>query len=240
MRQIAFVLALLCGQLAFAQQTPPADPAAPPPAESTATSPADPAATPPADPAATPPADPATPPAPATPAAPAKPAGPPRVRFDTSLGSFVVQLDEERAPLTVEAFLRNVREGFYDGTVFHRVINNFVAQGGGYDVNYQVKMSRHGKVFNESGNGLTNRRGTIGMARTEAPHSATTQFFLNLADNPDLNPLPTRWGYAVFGEVVEGMDVVDRMGHVPTGKVASFDQDAPLRPLVIERARILE
>jgi cyclophilin family peptidyl-prolyl cis-trans isomerase len=215
MRQIAFVLFLLCGQLVFAQQTPPANPDTTPPAS-------------------------ATPPVEAQPAAPPAPAGPPRVRFDTSLGSFVVKLDKDRAPLTVESFLRYVREGYYDGTVFHRVINNFVAQGGGYDANYQVKVPAHGKVPNESGNGLTNRRGTLGMARSESPHSATTQFFLNLADNPDLNPLPTRWGYAVFGEVIEGMDVVDRMGHVATGKVASFDQDAPLKPIVIERARILE
>jgi cyclophilin family peptidyl-prolyl cis-trans isomerase len=213
MRPIAFVLFLFFGQFAFAQQTPPADPGTSPPS--------------------------ATPPAEATPAPPPAPAGPPRVRFDTSLGSFVVKLDKDRAPLTVEAFLRYVREGFYDGTVFHRVINNFVAQGGGYDANYQVKMP-HSKLVNESGNGLTNRRGTIGMARSEGPHSATSQFYLNLADNPDLNPLPTRWGYTVFGEVIEGMEVVDRMGHVATGKIASFEQDAPLKPIVIEKARVLE
>lgn len=221
MRQIAFVLLLLCGPLVFAQQTPPTESGAPPAA-----------AAPPAE-------SPADPPAEAAPATPPAPTGPPRVRFDTSLGSFVVKLDRDRAPLTVEAFLRYVREGFYDGTVFHRVINNFVAQGGGYDANYQIKMP-HGKLVNESGNGLTNRRGTIGMARAEGPHSATSQFYLNLADNPDLNPLPTRWGFAVFGEVVEGMEVVDRMGHVATGKVASFEQDAPLKPIVIERARLLD
>jgi len=217
MRQIAFVLFLLCTPLVLAQQTPPAEPGTPP--------------------AATPPT--AAPPAEATPAPPPAPTGPPRVRIDTSLGSFVVKLDQDRAPLTVDTFLRYVREGFYDGTVFHRVINNFVAQGGGYDAKYQIKMP-HGKLVNESGNGLTNRRGTIGMARAEGPHSATSQFYLNLADNPDLNPLPTRWGFAVFGEVIEGMDVVDRMGHVATGKTASFEQDAPVKPIVIERARILE
>jgi cyclophilin family peptidyl-prolyl cis-trans isomerase len=123
--------------------------------------------------------------------------------------------------------------------VFHRVIRNFVAQGGGYTTNFEAKATQ-GNVVNEAGNGLLNRRGTIGMARSEAPHSGTCQFFVNLADNPDLNPLPTRWGYTVFGEVVEGMDVIDRIAHVPTGEWGPFKEDAPLKPIVIEKVTIVE
>jgi cyclophilin family peptidyl-prolyl cis-trans isomerase len=172
---------------------------------------------------------------PATPAAPAAS----RVRFDTSMGSFTIRLETQRAPLTVENFLKYVRAGHYDGTVFHRVIRNFVAQGGGYTANFEVKATQ-GNVVNEAGNGLLNRRGTVGMARSEAPHSGTSQFFVNLADNPDLNPLATRWGYAVFGEIVEGMDVIDRIAHVPTGEWGPFKQDAPLKPIVIEKVTIVE
>ena len=174
-----------------------------------------------------------TPPAP--PAAPAAA----RVRVDTSMGSFTIRLETQRAPLTVENFLKYVREGHYDGTVFHRVIRNFVAQGGGYTANFEAKATQ-GNVVNEAGNGLLNRRGTVGMARSDAPHSGTCQFFVNLADNPDLNPLATRWGYAVFGEIVEGMDVIDRIAHVPTGEWGPFKEDAPLKPIVIEKVTIVE
>jgi cyclophilin family peptidyl-prolyl cis-trans isomerase len=174
------------------------------------------------------------------PAAPAPaPAQPTRVRFETTIGNFVVRLDPVRAPLTVENFLRYVREGQYEGVLFHRVIANFLVQTGGYDTNYQIKPV-HGYVVNESGNGLTNRRAAVGMARSEGPHSSTSQFFINLTDNPDLNPLPTRWGYAVFGEVVEGMDVVDRIGNSPTGAVGPFKENAPLKPIVIQKAVALE
>ncbi|HKE43782.1 MAG TPA: peptidylprolyl isomerase [Steroidobacteraceae bacterium] len=174
------------------------------------------------------------------PAAPA-PASqqPTRVRFETTMGNFVVRFDATRAPLTVENFIRYVREGQYEGVIFHRVIANFLVQGGGYDANYQLKPV-HGYVVNESGNGLMNRRGTIGMARAEGPHTSTCQFFINLADNPDLNPLPTRWGYAVFGDVVEGMDVVDRIGNSATGAVGPFKENAPLKPVVIQKAVLLE
>jgi cyclophilin family peptidyl-prolyl cis-trans isomerase len=165
--------------------------------------------------------------------------GPPRVRFETNMGAFVVRLEKDRAPLTVENFLRYAREGHYNGTIFHRVVDNFVAQGGGYDTENKLKPT-HEPVFNESGNGLTNRRGAVGMARSESPHSANCQFYVNLADNPDLNPLPSRWGYAVFGEIVEGMDVVDRIGHVATGAVGEFTENAPLRPVIIEKAVVLE
>lgn len=162
-----------------------------------------------------------------------------RVRVDTSMGSFTIRLETQRAPLTVDNFLKYVRAGHYEGTVFHRVIRNFVAQGGGYTTAFEAKPTQ-GALANESGNGLLNRRGTVGMARSEAPHSGNCQFFINLADNPDLNPIPTRWGYAVFGEIVEGMDVVDRIAHVPTGEWGPFKEDAPLKPIVIEKITVVE
>ena len=173
------------------------------------------------------------------PAAPTPQPSAPRVRFETTMGNFVIRLDPVRAPLTVENFLRYVREGHYDGVVFHRVIANFMVQTGGYDANYELKPV-HGTVVNESGNGLPNRRGAVGMARAEGPHSSTSQFYINLVDNPDLNPLPTRWGYAVFGEVIEGMDVVDRIGNSATGAVGPFKESAPRKPIVIQKAVLLE
>ena len=163
-----------------------------------------------------------------------------RVRVDTSMGSFTIRLETQRAPLTVDNFLKYVRAGHYEGTVFHRVIRNFVAQGGGYTTAFEAKPTQGGALANESGNGLLNRRGTVGMARSEAPHSGNCQFFINLADNPDLNPIPTRWGYAVFGEIVEGMDVVDRIAHVPTGEWGPFKADAPLKPIVIEKITVVD
>lgn len=156
----------------------------------------------------------------------------PRVRVQTTMGSFVIALEAERAPLTVKNFLEYARAGHYNGTIFHRVIGNFVAQGGGYDEKNVEKPTGSG-VPNESGNGLSNRRGTIGLARTGDPHSATAQFYVNLADNAALDPQPSRWGYAVFGRIVEGMNVVDDIGAVPTGEVGPFDRDAPLKPVVI-------
>lgn len=174
------------------------------------------------------------------PAAPATAQGPQRVRFDTSMGSFVVRLETERAPLTVENFLRYVRAGFYDGMIFHRVVENFVAQGGGVSADYKAKQPLYDSIANESGNGLENRRGTLGMARSEGAHSANCQFYFNLADNHELDPLPSRWGFAVFGEVIEGLDVIERIGHVPTGKVTELLPDAPLKPVVIEKVQLLE
>ena len=168
---------------------------------------------------------------------PPAPAGT-RVRLETSLGAFVVQLETERAPLTSANFLEYVRAGYYDGTVFHRVINNFVAQGGGWDAKLQGKVPR-ASIPNESGNGLSNRRGTVGLARAEPPHSGNAQFYVNLADNEDLDPSPLRWGYAVFARVVEGMEVVDRIGHVPTGAMGPWTSDAPLQPVVIRRASVV-
>jgi cyclophilin family peptidyl-prolyl cis-trans isomerase len=150
----------------------------------------------------------------------------------TSVGSFVIELDTQRAPLTVANFLDYVRSGHYTATVFHRVVGNFVIQGGGYDEKYVEKPTKAG-VANESGNGLSNRRGTVGLARTGQPHSGTAQFYINLSDNAALDPQPSRWGYAVFGRIVDGMNVVDEIGAVATGEVGQFDRDAPLKPIVI-------
>lgn len=162
-----------------------------------------------------------------------------RVRVETTLGSFVIELDPQRAPLTVEAFLEYVNAGHYTDTIFHRVIGNFVVQGGGYDTKNVEKKTRDG-VPNESGNGLSNRRGTVGLARTGEPHSGTAQFYVNLADNAALDPQPSRWGYAVFGHVVEGMHVVDDIGAVATGSLGPFESDAPLQPIVIKRVAVLK
>lgn len=162
----------------------------------------------------------------------------PDVAMETTLGTFVVQLDRKRAPLTVENFLHYVNMGFYNGTLFHRVVPGFVIQGGGYTTAYVPKKTL-APIPNESGNGLENLRGTIAMARDAAPHSADTQFYINLVDNRKLDPRPDRWGYAVFGKVVQGMDVVDRIATVPTGKLGPLDQDAPLTPVVIRKAWVL-
>lgn len=162
----------------------------------------------------------------------------PRVRVDTNRGSFVIELEPERAPLTVELFLQYVNEGFYNGTIFHRVIQGFLAQGGGFTPDLEPKPAEK-TVPNESGNGLSNLRGTVGMARSNEPHSATGQFYINLNDNLDLNPRPTRWGYAVFGKVVEGMEVVDEIGHVPTGAGGPFTRDLPVETIVIERIELV-
>lgn len=178
-------------------------------------------------------ADPAASAAPGEKAAPA-PAASPRVRVVTSMGSFVIELDPERAPLSVANFLRYVDAGQYTGTIFHRVIASFVIQGGGYDTSYKLKDAPH-KVVNESGNGLGNQRGTVGMARTAEPHGADCQFYVNLANNDALDPNSSRWGYAVFGRVVEGMEVVDQIGNVPTGARGPFKEDAPGKQVVIER-----
>lgn len=162
----------------------------------------------------------------------------PRVRFETTAGDFVLQLDTVRAPITAENFLRYVRDGHYDGLLVHRVVPNFVVQTGGYDAQYAERPTR-AAIPNESGNGLSNRRGSVGMARGESPHSATSQFYINLKDNAGLNPLPSRWGYAVFGEVVEGMEVIDRIAHVPTGERGPFGTDAPLETILVERATVV-
>jgi peptidyl-prolyl cis-trans isomerase A (cyclophilin A) len=163
----------------------------------------------------------------------------PRVRFETSQGDFTVEVDTVRAPLTGENFLRYVRDGAYDGTVFHRVIANFVVQGGGYDARLAERPAR-GPIPNESGNGLSNRRGTLGLAREDSPHSGSSQFYVNLVDNPALDPLPSRWGYAVFARVVEGMDVVDKIAYLRTETVPRFGADVPVERPVVRRAYVLD
>ena len=169
--------------------------------------------------------------------APAEPAAD-RVRVDTTLGSFVIKLETTRAPLTTANFLSYVKSGHYSGTLFHRVIANFVIQGGGYDDKFRLKDTQAG-VANESGNGLSNKRGTVGLARSESPHSGNAQFYVNLTDNDDLDPTPLRWGYTVFGRVVEGLEVVDKIGRTPTGSVGPWSKDAPVEPVVIQRIEVL-
>jgi cyclophilin family peptidyl-prolyl cis-trans isomerase len=169
---------------------------------------------------------------------PAVASGPVRVRFETTRGAFTVELDASRAPLSVANVVQYARDRHYDGTIFHRVIGNFVVQGGGYLPDGTEKPTRPA-VINESGNGLSNRRGTVAMARTEDPHSATSQFYVNLVDNLALDPGPTRWGYAVIGRVVEGMDVVDKIASVATGEQGPFPDDAPLEPIVIQSAQVV-
>lgn len=163
----------------------------------------------------------------------------PRVRVVTNAGEFVIELDPLRAPLTVAAFLKYVKQGFYSGVIFHRVVAGFIAQAGGYTPDMQQKPVTE-SVVNESGNGLSNLRGTVGFARSNEPHSGTSQFYVNLADNVDLNPRPTRWGYTVFGKIVEGMEVVDDIGHRPTAGGGPFDRAVPVEPIVIERIDLIE
>jgi cyclophilin family peptidyl-prolyl cis-trans isomerase len=171
---------------------------------------------------------------------PALAANAPRVRVTTSMGQFVIELNPERAPLTVANFLRYVREGQYTDTLFHRVVGNFVIQGGGHAASDMHLKPSHDPIFNESGNGLQNKRGAVGLARSDAPHSGNAQFYVNIADNPDLDPVPTRWGYSVFGRVVEGMDVVDRIGAVATGAVGPFKSDAPIKPIIIQKVEEID
>lgn len=161
----------------------------------------------------------------------------PVVRMQTNMGVIVIELDKEKAPKTVENFLRYVQDGFYDGTIFHRVIEGFMIQGGGFTADYGKKPTR-ASVANEANNGLKNERGTVAMARTSDPHSATAQFFINVVDNDFLNhrsPTPRGWGYTVFGHVTEGMDVVDKIRRVQTGRGGPFSKDAPHTPVIIEK-----
>jgi cyclophilin family peptidyl-prolyl cis-trans isomerase len=180
-------------------------------------------------------------PAPAAPL-PSRPQDRDHVTFTTSLGVIKVRLFADRAPLTVENFLRYVDDRFYDDTVFHRVIANFVVQGGGFDPDLRLKPMRPA-VRNESANGLSNRRGTLALARAADPDSGQAQFYFNLKDNPFLDgqqaapgQQPGRAGYCVFGEVVEGMDVLDRISRVATGERQGM-QDVPQQPVVLEKVR---
>lgn len=161
----------------------------------------------------------------------------PRVRLETSLGDIVVRLNAAKAPQTVENFLQYTRSGFYNGTIFHRVIRDFMIQGGGLTVEMQKKTTSR-PVENEADNGLKNLRGTIAMARTSDPHSATSQFFINVKDNAFLDfkgKTGRKWGYCVFGRVIEGMAVVEKIENVPTG-VKNMRQNVPETAVVIRRA----
>ena len=158
----------------------------------------------------------------------------PKVAIETNHGRIVLQLNPSAAPETVENFLGYVDEGFYDNTIFHRVIPGFMVQGGGFDSDMQQKSTR-GPIQNEADNGLKNRTGTIAMARTQDPHSATAQFFINVSDNSFLDhssKTPQGWGYAVFGSVAEGMSVVSEIEGVKTGRVG-MHQDVPLEPVIM-------
>lgn len=162
------------------------------------------------------------------------------IRFTTNLGSFDLELDAKAAPKTVANFERYVKEGFYNDTLFHRVIDGFMIQGGGFEAGMQHKEG-HAPIENEAMNGLKNEKYTIAMARTSDPHSATSQFFINVSDNDFLNhtvPSGQGWGYAVFGRVVKGFDVIDRIAKVKTGSSRGF-QDVPKEDVVIEKAEII-
>ena len=166
----------------------------------------------------------------------------PQVEFKTTLGTIVVELDVDKAPLTVENFLQYVKNGHYDGTVFHRVIPGFMIQGGGFTADFKEKATR-APIRNEAGNGLRNATGTLAMARRPDPHSATAQFFINVADNNSLNfrfPTQEGHGYAVFGKVVKGMDVVERIVKVQTGPGPAGHQNVPVKPIIIESAKVQE
>lgn len=164
----------------------------------------------------------------------------PRVQLETSKGNIVITLDAEKAPNTVENFLTYTNSGHYDGTIFHRVIPSFMIQGGGFDANMKQKPTND-PIKNEANNGLKNVKGSIAMARTSAPHSATAQFFINVVDNPNLNfssESPQGWGYAVFGQVTEGLDVVLSIEEVATGN-HGMHQNVPLEPIVINKATVI-
>lgn len=168
-------------------------------------------------------------------------ADPPQVSLQTNVGEIVLELDAERAPSSVKNFTDYVNSGFYDGTVFHRVIEGFMIQGGGFTPDFMRKQTES-PIRNEGNNGLKNRAYTISMARTNAPHSATSQFFINTVDNSNLDhtePTARGWGYAVFGRVIDGFDVVDKIGTAATGSAGPFPRDVPKDAIVIESAVVL-
>jgi Peptidyl-prolyl cis-trans isomerase (rotamase) - cyclophilin family len=165
----------------------------------------------------------------------------PRVRLVTNKGDIVLQLDRAKAPRTVENFLRYVQDGFYNGTLFHRVIDGFMIQGGGFSADFVQKPTR-APIINEADNGLRNTVGTIAMARTGDPHSATAQFFINVSNNEFLDfreKTPRAWGYAVFGRVVTGMEVVKAIKETRTGAGGMFPKDVPQEPIIIQQAVIV-
>jgi peptidyl-prolyl cis-trans isomerase B (cyclophilin B) len=165
----------------------------------------------------------------------------PLVKLETSMGDITLELDPDKAPATVANFLKYVKDGFYNGTIFHRVINGFMIQGGGFDAEMNQKPTQE-PIKNEADNGLTNDAYTIAMARTMDPNSATAQFFINVADNRALNHTgksPQGWGYAVFGKVVKGQEVVDKIKAVPTGN-QGMHQNVPGSPVTIIKAAVVE
>ena len=165
---------------------------------------------------------------------------PPVVELDTNMGAIVIELNEEKAPKTVENFLNYVKSGHYDGTIFHRIIDGFMIQGGGMDAEMNEKAT-NAPVENEADNGLKNDKGTIAMARTQDPHSATSQFFINVKDNDFLNHSGKNmqgWGYTVFGKVTSGMDVIDKMRGVTTGRFG-MHADVPTEPVAFNSATII-
>ncbi|WP_251864723.1 peptidylprolyl isomerase [Achromobacter sp. Marseille-Q4962] len=165
----------------------------------------------------------------------------PRVKLHTNMGDMVITLDAAKAPKTTENFLTYVKEGFYNGTIFHRVIDGFMIQGGGFEPGMKQKQT-HAPIENEANNGLKNDKYTVAMARTSDPHSATAQFFINVSNNDFLNftaPTPNGWGYAVFGAVTEGTEVVDKIKGVKTGN-KGFHQNVPNEDVVIEKAEVVE
>jgi peptidyl-prolyl cis-trans isomerase B (cyclophilin B) len=162
------------------------------------------------------------------------------VKFTTNFGDFTLELNAEKAPITVANFLQYVESGFYENVIFHRVIDGFMIQGGGFDLNMKQKPTE-AEIKNEANNGLANDKYTIAMARTSVPDSASSQFFINAADNDFLNhtsPTSSGWGYCVFGKVVEGMDVVDKIIKVKTTSKAGH-RDVPVEPVIIEKASIV-
>lgn len=163
------------------------------------------------------------------------------VKFATNMGDITLELNKDKAPDTVANFVEYVESGHYDGLIFHRVIDNFMVQGGGYDSNY-VQRATRASIENEADNGLKNDNGTVAMARTNDPHSASSQFFINVKDNDFLNhssKSPQGWGYAVFGKVTGGMDIVEKIKQLPTGSGGPFGSDVPREPVIIESASVV-
>ena len=162
----------------------------------------------------------------------------PHVEIVTNMGNIYLELDGIRAPISTRNFLEYVESGHYNGTIFHRVIPNFMAQGGGFDQELRELVTRP-PIFNESGNGLSNLTGTIAMARTNDPHSATSQFYINVVDNEKLNPKPSRWGYTVFGDVLYGMPLVQSFVNVKTEAKGQLSKDVPVKSIIVESMRIM-
>lgn len=164
----------------------------------------------------------------------------PKVKLETGMGDIVIELNTKKAPLSSENFLKYVNDGFYNGTIFHRVIGDFMIQGGGMDENFNEKDTPYPPIHNEAANGLKNEKYTVAMARTGQPHSATAQFFINVKNNSFLNyPGQDGWGYAVFGKVIEGQDVVDKIKAVDTGNLGGHE-DVPKENVVIKKAYVLQ